>query len=271
MGRMTILTYHSIDSSDSVVSLDMQVFESHMACLSEQGHRGLSLRDAVQQYVSTGSWPARAAVITFDDGFANVHELALPVIRRYGFSATVFPVLKHVGGCNDWELPPIGLGPRPLLDWHQLEDLVKAGWEIGAHTRSHPDLRCLSGVQLQDEIGASRADLQARLGQTITSFAYPYGLYDSHAESIVAREFQAACTTQLGRVARQPLRRLPRVDAFYLKDPRTFRRLISGRLDNYLTLRRWGRLLRPLILGGSVSASRPHAGTDTLTANSHDS
>jgi peptidoglycan/xylan/chitin deacetylase (PgdA/CDA1 family) len=130
------------------------------------------------------------------------------------------------------------------LTWEQIEELRGAGWEIGAHTRTHPDLRGLSDVRLEEEIAGSRKALEQHFDRTVESFAYPYGLFDERGERIVAREYTAACTTRLQRAGSEALSRLPRVDAYYLRAPNRVRRLLLGQLDGYLTLRRWGRRMR---------------------------
>lgn len=249
MNRIAILSYHSIDSSGSVVSVTPADFEDHVACIAESGLRCVSLQQALADRNATGSWPDRTAVITFDDGFASLHDHALATLKSHGFTATVYLVADYVGLTNDWETPPVGLGRRPLLTWGQIEDLHDAGWEIGAHTRTHPDLRGLSDVVLEEEIAGSREALEQHLGRTVESFAYPYGLYDQRSERIVAREFMAACTTRLQRVSAEALWRLPRVDAYYLREPDRVRRLLLGQLDGYLTLRRWGRRVRRAVAG----------------------
>ncbi len=249
MRELAILAYHSLDTSGSVVSVSPQLFAKQMAVVAELGFRGVSLREAVAEHSAKGSWPDQTVVITFDDGFASLHEHAHAILSRYEFTATVFLVADYVGLTNDWETPPGGLGQRPLLTWSQIEKLHCAGWEIGAHTRTHPDLRRLSGVQVEDEIAGSRRDLERRLGQTVQSFAYPYGLFDERGERIVAREYEAACTTRLQRAGSEALSRLSRIDAYYLSDPDRVRRLLSGQLDGYLTFRRWGRRVRRVVAG----------------------
>lgn len=249
MRELAILAYHSLDTSGSVVSVSPDLFARQMADVAESGFRGVSLRDAIAERSATGSWPERMAVITFDDGFASLHEHAMSILKSHGFTATVYLVADYVGLTNDWETPPDGLGRRPILTWEQVEELHGGGWEIGAHTRTHPDLRGLSDAALEEEIAGSRRALEQQLGRTVESFAYPYGFFDERGERIVAREYASACTTRLQRVGVEALSRLPRVDAYYLRDPGRVRRLLLGQLDGYLTLRRWGRRVRRAVAG----------------------
>jgi len=243
-----ILMYHSLDPSGSVVSVHPETFEAQMKCLEGMGRRGVTLREAVRHYRNRGRWPESAVALTFDDGYENIHRYAMPVLAERGFSATVFLVTGHVGSRNDWAEPPSGLGIQPMLTWSQARDLAESGWDIGAHTRTHPDLRTLPTDSVEREIVESRTDIEEALGQRVESFAYPFGRSTDVAASIVAREFGAACTTELRCASAEDLHRLPRIEMFYIRDLGRLRRLVAGKLDGYLTLRRWGRFLRDALL-----------------------
>lgn len=244
---LTILTYHSIDDSGSVVSVAPQVFADQMKALSDAGFVGVSLRQALTHRKVNGSWAQRCAVLTFDDGFANFYETAMPEINRHGFNATVFVISGHVGGRNDWDAPPAGLGSQQMMNWQQVRELSDMGVEIGAHTRTHPDLRRLSEKQIEEEIAGSCADISDRIGEAVENFAYPYGYLSRPAEQVAQRTVRSACTTELRRVDSEPLHLLPRVDMYYLKSPNQLPSLVAGKLDGYLTVRRLGRTVRQVL------------------------
>jgi peptidoglycan/xylan/chitin deacetylase (PgdA/CDA1 family) len=205
MDMLAILTYHSLDNSGSVVSASREAFEAQMSALAEAGFRGVSLREALAYREARNAWPERSVALTFDDGYANFYEVAAPALAAHGFTATVFVISGHVGGRNDWAPPPEGLGERSLLSWSQLAELSSAGIEIGAHTRRHRDLRRLSASEALDEIGGSRLEIEERLGQSVESFAYPFGYVSPESLEIVRREFRAACTTTLRRAGAESL------------------------------------------------------------------
>jgi peptidoglycan/xylan/chitin deacetylase (PgdA/CDA1 family) len=246
--RLAILTYHSVDDTGSVLSTHPETFARQMACLAELGYRGAPLGEVVKQSQRSGQWPERTIAITFDDGYENNLRVALPILARHGFSASVYLITGHVGGTHEWEPPPPGLGSRPILDWAQVGELADAGWEIGAHTYSHPDLRKLRPEAVAQEILSSRDDIVKHLGRAVETFAYPGGHVSDAATAVVAREFVAGCTTVLRRAdGDDPLHALPRVDAYYLRDLQRFRRLATGQLDRYLTVRRLGRRIRAML------------------------
>ncbi len=244
---IAILMYHSLDASGSVVSVPPRVFGEQMATLASAGVECVSLREAIEKRESGGEWPARCAVVTFDDGYASVHEHALPVLREHGFGATVFVVSGHVGGRNDWAPPPRRLGERPLLSWGQIEELAASGVEIGAHTVTHPDLTSLADDEIKGEIVRSKDMLEAGLGRSVETFAYPYGRENRRASAVARQTFRAACTTSLRRAGGEDHWSLPRVDMYYalrFVDPR---RVVEGGDDWRLAVLSWGRAIGGLV------------------------
>ncbi|MBI4718933.1 MAG: polysaccharide deacetylase family protein [Planctomycetes bacterium] len=244
MTPLAILTYHSLDDSGSVVSVSPGAFAAQMGAVAECGFRGVTLSEAVEHRLAHGDWPAQRLVITFDDGFANTHEVALPVLARRGFAATVFLITGHVGGRNDWSAPPPGLGTRPMMTWAQVAELAQKGIEIGGHSHTHPDMRRISDAQVEHELAICKAEIHEQLGYEARTFAYPYGSRSERVAEAAGRQFAAACTAVLKRVQAEPLAQLPRVDAYYLRTPKDVVRLLTGRWDSYLTLRRLGRRVR---------------------------
>jgi peptidoglycan/xylan/chitin deacetylase (PgdA/CDA1 family) len=244
MNTMSILTYHSIDFSGSVVSCAPEEFADQMTYLSDEGFRGVSLREAVTHRQRHDSWPEKSVALTFDDGFANFYERALPVLVKHNFAATVFVISGHVNGLNDWAAPPAALGKQEMLSWRQTAELVASGIEVGSHTRTHPDLRRCGLEKARLEMNESRKEIEDHLGSKVESFAYPYGGMSPALRTLAANEFSAACTTQLRRANSDPLESLPRIDMYYISSQHKLQRLLNGDLDRYLTVRSVGRTIR---------------------------
>jgi len=246
---LSILTYHSLDESHSTLSVEPSEFALQMSCLAERGIQGVSLREALAHRDQYGDWPDQTVVLTFDDGFANFYQTAFPVLESYGFTATVFVVTGRMGRNSNWDTP--GIDSLPLLTWEQAAEVSNAGIEIGSHTRNHRDLRRCSAQEAKFEMSASRTDIENRLGEAVHSLAYPYGGINHLVQHLAAREFRAACTTELRRANGDALNLLPRIDMYYLKPLRRFANLVEGRLDSYLTVRRCGRLARRILVSAS--------------------
>lgn len=242
-GYISILTYHSLDNSGSVISVAPKTFAAQMIALAGAGLRGIALRQAVAHRSAYNQWPERSVVLTFDDGYENFLTEALPVLRQHDFSATVFLISAYLGGRNDWAPPPDGLGVQRMLSAGQACEVAASGIEIGAHTRTHLDLATASPEQIDEQLAGSRRDLEGLVGGAVESFAYPYGNVSAAAVRASRRIFSAACTTTLARAGDTDVHVLPRVDAYYLRSTRTLLQAVSGKLDWYLTLRRWARAL----------------------------
>ena len=166
MRPVPILMYHSVGVTLSaaysrwVVSVDR--FARHMALLAERGYSPMSV-SAFTARRSEAGVPPRPVVITFDDGLRDFIIGAFPVLRRHGFSATLFVATGYVGETARW-LGPVGEGVRPMLGWAEIDKVAAGGIEIGAHSHTHPQLDILAPTAAREEIRTSKAILEDRLG-----------------------------------------------------------------------------------------------------------
>jgi peptidoglycan/xylan/chitin deacetylase (PgdA/CDA1 family) len=179
MAAPVILMYHSI-SPDDDDPFDITVrpprFGQQLRWLRRTGRTGTS----VGQLLAAGQQgEARRLVgLSFDDGYADFIEHALPALQRYGFSATMFVPAGQLGQANDWD----PAGPRKrIMTAPQLRKIAEAGVEIGSHGFRHRSLPGTSDAELAEEIETSRATLQDITGQPVTGFCYPYGHLDERA------------------------------------------------------------------------------------------
>jgi len=121
--------------------------------------------------------PEATVVFTFDDGRLNGAPVAFPIMEKYGFPGVCYITSGFVG--QDW-----------VMGWNEIKKFQAEGWEIGSHTRTHPSLISLSDQQLTDELLGSRQDLEAQ-GIKVSSFASPFGDYDSRVLVVVAKYYQS--------------------------------------------------------------------------------
>jgi peptidoglycan/xylan/chitin deacetylase (PgdA/CDA1 family) len=178
--------YHSIGGTDRL-AVRPEAFADQMAYLKDNGFTPLRFGERTRT-------AARPVVITFDDGYADFHEHALPVLDRFGFSATVFVT---TGWLHDAGPYTAGSAPGRMLTWRQTEEVAATGIEIGAHGHSHAQLDQLGDVALRDELRHSRDLLQDRLGRPVPTMAYPYG----YSSARVRREVRACGYTAACAVA----------------------------------------------------------------------
>lgn len=198
-----VAMYHSVapDPEDPYrVTVHPDRFAAQMAWLARHGRRGVAVRDLLAAVPGAN----RGLVgLTFDDGYADFAEHALPVLRRHGFGATVFAIAGRLGEQNDWDSE----GPRKaLLTGAQLAELASAGVEIGSHGMRHVRLPQATDADLRSETAASRRLLAEITGQDVAGFCYPYGDLDARAErSVREAGYDYACaiwpSAQTGRHA----------------------------------------------------------------------
>ncbi len=235
--QLPILTFHAIEEQSSVISFPPGLFRRGMAKLHENGYRTISLLEAVDRLRSKEYFPERSFVITFDDGYKSVYEEAFPVLKRYHMLATVFVTVGEEGIAGSGaRLPPFE--GRSMLSWQEIREMQRGGIEIGAHTCTHPDMTRLPIEQVRSEVIHSKVILEDALGVSVSSFAYPYGRYDSRAQEIVKQFFACACSDRLGQMSsKSDPYALKRVDAYYLRTDRLFDLMLTRMFPVYLRTR----------------------------------
>ena len=241
MKHAPILAYHSIDDTGSPISVSPPAFRRQMTLLRDRGYRATSMRDWLS-CLESGEWDrGRSVVLTFDDGYANNHEVALPILRELGFRATVFVATDHVGGKADWATNR-DLGDQPLLTWDQLREMADAGNEVEPHTRRHGRLTELTDAELEAEVAGGKEAVERELGRECTSFCYPHGAVDDRVVDVVREHgFRGAVTTEFGfnddetdpfrlrRIGSAYFRNHPWVFRFYVRGPRSCSLAYGGR------------------------------------------
>jgi peptidoglycan/xylan/chitin deacetylase (PgdA/CDA1 family) len=229
-GRSAILTYHSLDGSRSVISTAPSLFQKQMEILAGSGIPVVPLDQVAHR-------PGSVA-ITFDDGYRNLLEHAIPALKLHGFPATIFIVSEYCGRRNNWPSLPRGRVPDlPLLSWNELSALPPL-ISLGAHTMTHPKLNLLSAEECERELRECQDTIQQRLGKPVRWLAYPYGTHSSQVRSLAGRHFDLAVGTSLQFLSpRSNHLDLPRIDAYYLRGWFPMERLFTGSGRLYMGLR----------------------------------
>jgi peptidoglycan/xylan/chitin deacetylase (PgdA/CDA1 family) len=193
-----ILLYHSItaDAGDAYrrFAMDPGQFAEQMQLIAAGGFDTMTVSELVAAFAGPASaLPPRPLVLTFDDGFAEMESVALPILTRLRLRATEYVVTGHVGGRSTW-LASIGEGDRPLLSAGQIRELDSAGVEIGSHGHRHRALDEMRFPEAAADITESRRVLEGILGHGVGSFAYPFGYHTARiARHVRASGFTSAC------------------------------------------------------------------------------
>jgi peptidoglycan/xylan/chitin deacetylase (PgdA/CDA1 family) len=177
---MTVLCYHSVDPRwESPLAVRPEAFAQQAAWL-RRNRRVLPVGQALSRLDGKGRLPRGEAVLTFDDGFAAVHEHALPVLLRERLPATVFLVaqtLTPTGQAVDW-VDTRGSEPLTTLTRDQVLEMQDAGVDFQSHSWAHRDLTGLSAAECLRDLRESRAFLSDLLGRPVTLLCYPRGRHD---------------------------------------------------------------------------------------------
>lgn len=196
-----VLMYHAIarvSDDPSNICVSPERFEAQMLHLKRRGLRGASMNELVQAVRRGG---VRGLVgLTFDDGYENFLHTALPVLERFGFSATVFVVTGMLGEENSWDSTP----RMRLLEEDSVREVSERGMEVGSHGMSHVRLCGLELEPLKQEVSGSRRILREVLGEAIEGFCYPYGSLDGRVVQAVRQAgyaYACAYKTQIARCA----------------------------------------------------------------------
>lgn len=206
---VSILIYHEVapDVSnpkafglDPVYACSKSAFEQQMAYLYDQDFRTLRLNDLISMDSEACETATNAIVITFDDGHRSQWSEAVPILKRYGFTAEFFLTVEWIGQPG-------------YMDWDDVKALKQAGMGIGSHGYHHWFLDDLSQLEVASEVIESKRALESRLGHPISFFAPPGGrLHPTTAMTAKETGYRGICTSIPGIVSRgSDLHHLPRI------------------------------------------------------------
>jgi len=175
-----------------------------MKALKEKGVSVIAMQDFLAWKRGEKSIPAKAAIITFDDGWRSQYDVAWPILKKYGYPLTMFIYTEGVRGGH--------YGGGEAISWEQLAEMRDAGVDIQAHSETHPDLRKpfdkiakkrLDPAEyekwLENEIGRSKRTLEEKLGIKVNCFAVPYGNINDRVREVAKKEGYEGVFTVYGQ------------------------------------------------------------------------
>lgn len=162
--KVPILMYHhiAVSPNDSRYYVSPDKFEDEIRLLHDWEYTSITAEMLVRAITEGASLPPHPIIITFDDANEDNYTNAFPIMKKYGFTGILY-------------LPYDYVGTDGYLTVDQIKEMAAAGWEVGSHSLSHPNLTVLESQRLRAEIVDSRKKLQVLLGLPILTFAYPFG------------------------------------------------------------------------------------------------
>ena len=205
---LPVLMYHSIsDDPETGVGAYYRVatspgrFAEQMQWIADAGYRAVTLQDGMKA-LADGNLPTRRLVaVTFDDGFRDFHKAAWPVLSRHKFSATMYLPTGYIQHERKTFLN------RQCMTWAEVRELRREGIQFGSHTVNHPKLYTLSWSNIEQELLRSQQQIDNELGETISSFAYPFafpqedsGFTEKLSDLLYRCGYASCATTVIGRM-----------------------------------------------------------------------
>jgi peptidoglycan/xylan/chitin deacetylase (PgdA/CDA1 family) len=187
--RLAILSYHKIGPPSpggwaTWFYVPEATFAGHLAYLRETGWTVIDLATLLAGLEDATRLPERAALLTFDDGYRSIVDVALPWLQRFGYPGVVFVPTAFIGGRNAFD---DGVEPEEAIcSWEELAELERHGVCVQSHGVTHRPFSELDPAGRAYELRCSKAELETRLGTAVDLFAYPFGITGSDGEEAEA-------------------------------------------------------------------------------------
>ena len=206
---LPVLMYHQIDPTRAdALTVTTDQFAAQLQYLADEGYRSITCRQLADHVAHGTPLPPRPVLLTFDDGYVNNATYAYPLLKRFGFRATIFLPVGHLGGTNRWDG-----GSEPLLSAEQLAAFDSATIEFGLHSFQHENYERLTAAEVGADVRRCQSALAAAGLNFAPAVAYPYGRYPRQPSAKAAMQTAlAAAGVTLGlrignRINRLPLKR----------------------------------------------------------------
>jgi len=197
------LMYHSTPETneDYLFTTNKNSFEMQVKFLSEHCNV-LSVSQGLEKVFDKESPEDKLSVaITFDDGFKNNLDIAIPILEKHQLPATIFLTTDFISNSNN-----------SFLNWEQVEELSKSNLiELGAHGASHANLKCLDKGDLNRELLESKSCIESVSGKPVRYLAYPSGGYCKHSMELVQKNYHAAFKDRMDGNADDDKRKVGRI------------------------------------------------------------
>lgn len=205
--KATILLYHQVGKSPvKQTNLDcyclISEFEKQMKYLADSEFEVISLNKLLNLIKSKLDFKKNYVVLTFDDGCNQFSETAMPVLEKFGFPATIFPVSGNMGDIARW--PKYTNPDLVIVSESELKFISDKGIDIGAHSINHSKLSELSYEEALNEIVGSKKKIEEIIGKKVISFSFPHGNYNENSIQIIQKAgFKCAVTCESKSIKKQ--------------------------------------------------------------------
>ncbi|MBO6711886.1 MAG: polysaccharide deacetylase family protein [Balneola sp.] len=201
-----VLMYHRVVedkniSGNETKCVHVDEFRKQLEVLEKFNYTPITFEDYSLHTQNLLRLPQKPVIITFDDGYVDTYDVAFPIMKEFGMNGVLFALGNRSILTNKWDEDQEDISRAELMNNEQLVELHKNGFEIGAHTLNHPNLKDLSPEDCYEEISNSKVVLESIIGEKVRTFSYPYGFVNKRLKKLVAKSgFDFACGVYSGPV-----------------------------------------------------------------------
>jgi peptidoglycan/xylan/chitin deacetylase (PgdA/CDA1 family) len=178
-----ILMYHKISTNVSdFLTVTCAQLDNHLNYLQNNGYQFITSQQLIDFYLHQKALPPNPILLTFDDGFVNVQDLAYPILKKYQANATLFIPTAFLGATNRWDN-----GNEPIMTVEQLKNLGANTFELALHSHNHQNYKQLTTQQIENDLQTNIDFFKNNQINFTPAFAYPYGGCPKHIDSIFKR------------------------------------------------------------------------------------
>ncbi len=201
--NIKVLMYHRVLQEEPEKDtrwhyVTVSTFRKQMEMIDKLGYTTVTFQDYKLYMEEKLTLPAKSIIITFDDGYLDTYENAIPILREMDMSAVIFVMGNRTLERANWDERDEN-DICPLMTDSQLREAREMGFEIGAHSLDHYNLLELSNQEISHQLEKSKEQIESILEDPIHTFAYPYGSVDYRVRQVVAEsDFSFACGVYTG-------------------------------------------------------------------------
>jgi len=181
-----ILAFHQIgpvppDSQIPRNYVRVEQFDDLLGSLKRAGYESIGFDQYLAHRRGEVTLPLKPILLTFDDGYRSNAEIAVPIMRKHGFTATIFVVPGRLGQTNRWDADERQV---PLLTVDEVRTLRAEGFLFGSHTTTHARLTAVPPDVALHELRASRVALEEILNEPVNTICYPWAQHDANVRRL---------------------------------------------------------------------------------------